>query len=163
MARKAAKGKMQILRTGRCRAGFTLLELIIVIFVISISLAVVFPSFYGFGEKEIKADARRIASVLRYLNDSALAKKDTYSLKFDLEENTVSWYGPDGGKTEKLKSLSSIEIQSKGEVKEGQVVIFFNPLGIEESIAIYLQDGEERMSVTLNSISGRVKIMHDER
>jgi general secretion pathway protein H len=144
------------------RAGFTLLELIVVIFVISLLLAILFPSFYGLEGRSLKSDARRIASLLRYLNDSAISTKVTYPLKFDLKEQTLSWKGPDGEKTEKFESLYSLRLPSKGELKEGEITVFFGPLGIQESIAIYLKDDEEKgMTVALNSLSGRTKIMED--
>jgi general secretion pathway protein H len=143
-------------------AGFTLLELIVVIFVISLLLAILFPSFYGLEERGLVSDARKIASLLRYLNDDAISTKVTYPLKFDLEERTLSWKGPDGEKTEKFESLDSLRLPSKGELKEGQITVFFGPLGIQESIAIHLEDDEEKgMTVTLNSLSGRTKIMED--
>lgn len=144
-------------------AGFTLLELIVVIFVISLLLAILFPSFYGLEERGLKSDARQIASLLRYLNDSAISTKVTYPLKFDLEEHTLSWKGPDGEKTEKFESLDSLRLPSKGELKEGEITVFFGPLGIQESIAIHLKDDEEKgMTVALNSLSGRTKIMEDQ-
>jgi hypothetical protein len=47
-------------------------------------------------------------------------------------------------------------------LKEGQITVFFGPLGIQESIAIYLKDDDEKgMTVALNSLSGRTKIMQD--
>ncbi|MEW6214369.1 MAG: prepilin-type N-terminal cleavage/methylation domain-containing protein [Nitrospirota bacterium] len=162
MAKKAAKAKMQILRIGiyKCKsAGFTLLELIAVIFIISLLLAIVFPSFYGFGEKKLKADAGRIASMLRYLNDSAITTKETHFLKFDLDADTISWKDSDGEKTERFKGLLTLELQSKGEVKEGQVVIFFGSFGIQENITIHLRNEDEEMTVTFNPLSGRAKIM----
>ncbi|MBM4137459.1 MAG: prepilin-type N-terminal cleavage/methylation domain-containing protein [Nitrospira sp.] len=159
MAKKAAKARMQTLKTGRCRSGFTLLELITVIFIISLLLAIVFPSFYGFGEKNLKTDARRIASVLRYLNDTAIATKETYFLKFDFDRDTLSWKDSDGERKEGFKTLSSVELQSKGEVKEGQIMILFSSLGIQENITVHLRDKDEEMAVTFNPISGRAKIM----
>jgi len=138
--------------------GFTLLELIVVIFIISLLAAVIFPSFSGLGENRLKSEAKKAASLLRYLNDSAIFTKETYSLKFDLQEGLISWKGPDGEKAEKIKSLAGIRLPSKGEVKEGQVTVFFGPLGIQENIEILLKDKGEGMRVTLNPVSGRVKI-----
>ena len=143
------------------REGFTLLELIAVIFIISLFTAIVLPSFYSFGDNKLKSDARKMASLLRYLNDSSISSKKTLSLKFDLQEGSILWQGPDGEKTEQLKSLASVEMQSQGEIKEGQVTVFFGPLGTPEDIAVHLKNEKEGMTVTLNSISGRAKITED--
>jgi hypothetical protein len=105
-----------------------------------------------------------MASLLRYLNDSAIYSKQTFSLKFDLHNSIVSWSGPDGDREEKLKSLFGVRLQSQGEIKDGQVTVFFGPLGIQEGIEIHLRDKDDTSTVTFNPVSGRAKIsMKDER
>ncbi len=145
---------------GRLREiGFTLLELIVVIFIISLTAALVFPSFYGIGEKRVPSDAKKIASLLRYLNDNAIAAKVTYSVTFDFRDSLVSWKGPEGEKSEKIMSLSSLTLPSRGEIKDGEVKLFFGPLGASENIDVLLKDEEETMTVTFSPVSGRVKIL----
>jgi general secretion pathway protein H len=144
------------------RTGYTLLELIVVIFLLSLLAAVIFPSMRGLGEKSVMSEAKKAASLLRYLNDSAIYTKNTYSLKFDLGKGLVSWKGPDGEGAEKMRSLVGVRLPSKGEMKKGEVTVFFGPLGIRENIEISLQDTEEGVRVTLNRVSGRVKIIHDD-
>jgi general secretion pathway protein H len=139
-------------------AGFTLLELAVVVFIISILAMLVFPAFFGTGNK-IMADARKTASLLRYLNDNAIATKNTYPLKFNIPDGLLSWQGPDGEKTERLRSLASLTLTSKGDIKEGEVTVFFGPLGIGENLAVHLRDEDKDVTVSLSSVSGRVKIM----
>jgi general secretion pathway protein H len=143
------------------KRGFTLLELMVTLFLLSLIVAIVFPSFYGLEERRLKSEARTVASVLRYLHDSGISTKETYFLKFDLKEHVVSWEEPDGKKTETFKSLAGLNLQSRGEVKEGQITLFFGPSGVQENITVYLRDEDQRMRVTLNSVSGRVKIFQD--
>ncbi len=143
-----------LLFTGR---GFTLLELAVVIFIIALTVSIVFPAFYG-SDNRISADARKTASLLRYLNDSAISAKETYPLKFSLQEAELSWKGPDGEKSEKVKSLAGVYLQSKGELKDGEVTVFFSPLGIGEYLALHLRDDDKEMTVLINPVSGRVKI-----
>jgi general secretion pathway protein H len=145
------------------RAGFTLLELIVVIFLISLIAAMVIPSFYGMSENKLKSDARRIASLLRYLNDNAISTKETYPLKFDLQERTLSWKESNGRKTETFEDLAGVYVSSKGEVKEGQIIVFFGPLGLQESIAVHLRKEGKGMTVALNPWSGRTKVIEDEK
>lgn len=157
-ARKAEKERMLTSRTGICKQGFTLLELVIVIFIISLLSAVVFPSFRSLEEKKLQADARRVASLLRYLNDNAIATKGEYSLKFDFKNNSISWKGNEGDKTEEIKSLAGLILQSKGESKEGQTTVLFGPMGIQEAMEILLRDRDNEMKVSFNPVSGRAKI-----
>ncbi len=143
--------------------GFTLLELLLVICLVSLLMALVFPSLYGAEGIGLKSDAKRMASVLRYLNDSSIATKDSYSLTFDFREDTVSWKGPDVDKTEEFKSLSSVELPSKGNVSEGQVTVSFGPLGIQENLVVHLSRSGGTMMVSFNQLSGRAAIKTDDQ
>jgi prepilin-type N-terminal cleavage/methylation domain-containing protein len=138
--------------------GFTLIELIVVIFIVSLVLAVSFPSFYGIGENRTKSEAKRLASLVRHLNDSALSRKETLNMKITFDDKVILYAGPDGEKSEKLDSLSGIELQSRGMVSEGEITLFFSPLGATESFAAHFRDDGSDMSVQFNGTSGRVKI-----
>ncbi len=142
--------------------GFTLMELMVVIFIVSMLAAVVFPSFSGIGEKKLDTEARKIASLLRYLNDSSIYSKKTYSLKFDMGSGTLSWKGPDGEKSERFKNLLSVELPSRGEIKDGEIILLFGPLGMRENISVSLRDADTISVVSFNYISGRVKITESE-
>jgi general secretion pathway protein H len=143
------------------RTGYTLLELIVVIFILSLLAVVIFPSLSWLGEKSVSSEAKKTASLLRYLNDSAIYTKKTFSLTFDLSEGIITWKGPDGERTQEMKSLESVTLPSKGEAKEGQVTVFFGPLGIGESVEVSFKDKDEGLRVTLNQVSGRVRILRD--
>ncbi|MBI5639752.1 MAG: prepilin-type N-terminal cleavage/methylation domain-containing protein [Nitrospirae bacterium] len=138
--------------------GFTLLELIVVISIISLFVALAFPAFYGLEERGLKSDARKTASLLRYLHENAIASKKTFSLQIDLSEHALSWNGPEGNKNEELSSLADIYLQSKGNVKEGQVIVFFGSSGIQEPIEVRLRAKDKTMTVSFSPISGRAKI-----
>jgi len=142
--------------------GFTLLELIVVIFVIALLAGIVFPSFRGLSQRQLSSDARRVASLLQYLSDSSMASKETYSVDFDLQKSSISWKGPEGDKTESLKTLAGVDLQSKDMTREGLVTVFFGPAGIMEYIEVLLKDDEREMKVTFNPISGKAKILTGE-
>ena len=143
------------------RGGFTLLELMMVIFIISVVLALSLPTFTGMGENKIVSDAKRIASILRYLNDSALSTKESLTLRVDLRDKVIGYNGPEGEKSERIDSLSGVELQSRGMVTEGELLVFFSPLGAQENITIHLGDEGSPIAVALNSMNGRVKIIQN--
>lgn len=150
------------LREHFCRRdGFTLLELMVVIFIISVVLALALPTFTGMGEHRIMSDAKRIASILRYLNDSALSTKENLTLKVGFKDKVIHYNGPEGEKSEQFDSLTGVELQSKGMVTEGELFVFFGPLGAQENITMHLGDEGSRMAVALNSMNGRVKIIQN--
>jgi general secretion pathway protein H len=151
--------KMRISRTGTCNdRGFTLLELIVVLFVLSVIMAIVLPSLAGFGEGRLKSEAKEIASVLRYVNDSAASRKETFSMKFDLDKNLVSWKGPEGEKVKRFDDLTAVTAQSMGTVSKGEAIFFFGPFGINENLSVHVGRGNKNATITLNHLSGRVKI-----
>ena len=138
--------------------GITLLELIVALFVVSLVMAVVFPSFAVFGDNKLKSEAREMASVLRYMNDSAGSRKETFPITFDLDKNIVFWKGPDGEKKKKFEDMTGVTTQSNGEVLKGELTVFFSPLGIQENLSVHMARGDKTMTITLNCLSGKVKI-----
>lgn len=163
MARKAEKGKMLISRTGiSSKQGFTLLEIVVVLFIVSLVMAVVLPSFAGFGESKLRSEAREMASILRYMNDSAVSRKETFLIRFNLDKNMVTWQGPDGEKTKKFDDMTGVTTQSNGMVSKGELIVFIEPLGIQENLSIHMRRGKKGMVITLNHLSGKVKIKDEE-
>lgn len=158
MEGKEEKKRMQILRTGTLNKGFTLLELLVVIFILSLVVAVVFPSFYRFGEKRIDIKAKRIASILKYVNESAISRKEIFKLKFDFNKKIITYDTPEGEKNERFPEITGIYLPSRGEVKEGELIIFFPPTGIEENLIVHIKEGKDEILVKMNALSGRVKI-----
>jgi len=145
------------------REGFTLLELMVVIFIISVVLALALPTFTGMGEHKMVSDAKRIASILRYLNDSAISTKESLTLRVDFKDKVIGYNGPEGEKAERIDSLSGVELQSRGNVTEGELFVFFSPLGAQENITMHLEDEGSAIAIALNSMNGRVKIIQNEK
>jgi general secretion pathway protein H len=143
------------------RRGFTLLELIVAIFIVSLVLAVVFPSFAVFGENRLKSEAREIASILRYMNESASSRKETFAIKFDLDRNKVFWKGPEGEKAKIFEDLTGVTTQANGTVSKGELIVFFDPLGIKENLSVHMSREKKNVTVTLNHLSGKVKINYE--
>ncbi|MFN3396326.1 MAG: Tfp pilus assembly protein FimT/FimU [Thermodesulfovibrionales bacterium] len=173
MVKRVERERMRILRTGiynRATRGFTLLELLVVIFVVSLFLAISAPSFTGLESNEIRSEAKKIASILRYLNDSAMAKKEERYLIVNLQDNSVTYSAEDGEKRERLEYLRAIYLGTRGEINSGEVKVIFTPLGAGEFMRFYLGMGlglgtitdktgdSQTFVVELNPLSGRVKI-----
>jgi len=145
------------------KGGFTLLELIVVLFVISLVAAIVLPSFSGFGENKLRSEAREMASILRYMNDSAVSRKETFLMRFDLDDGIVYWKGTDGEKRRKFDDIIGVITQSRGKVSKGEITLFFEPLGIRENISVHMGSVDKNMAITLNHLSGKVKITGNEK
>lgn len=143
------------------KIGFTLLELIVVIFIISLFLAISIPSFKGIGSNEIRSEAKRIASILRYLNDAATARKEKFYLTVNFKDHSITYTTEEGEKKEKIEYLRSVFLDSMGEAGSGEVRIAFTPLGAGEFIRFSLarEEGKEGFNIELNPLSGRIRIV----
>lgn len=149
---------MRISLIGKCK-GFTLIELIVVVFIISVMLMASFP-YIGFRESgRLKSEAAVLASVMRYLNDSAVTMKETYAVKFDLGQKTIRYKGPEGEKTKIINDLSSVSLQTGGIISDGEVIVFYTPLGASESFMINLKSDDYTVSISSNSLNGRISII----
>lgn len=137
--------------------GFTLLELLVVIFIVALIASIVFPALRT-DTARLRADARKVSSILRYISDSAIATKHTYTIRFDIEKHIIEWEGPEGKRTESIGTLQSVNIKPKGTIKEGEVKIYVGPDGFGDFIDVTLLDEDTKAIVEFNPISGRAKI-----
>jgi len=153
---------MRILETGICNKGFSILELVVALFILSLGLAVVFPSFSIQKDAKLKSEAGRVASILRYLNDSAVSTKETFEMNLNFNKKTVHYRGPEGEKEEKIDTLSEITLQSRGKRSDGEVSVLFGPTGAGENLTITLTGLKSSLVIVFNALSGRVKVVERE-
>jgi general secretion pathway protein H len=74
----------------RNHRGFTLLELIIVLIIISLVSAFVVPKLTGpLSNLDLKTASKNISSSLRYIRSHAAAEKTTYVALFDFDQNRL--------------------------------------------------------------------------
>ena len=142
-------------------AGFTLIELIVVIFIISLTASIVMPSLWGSGERALKSEAKRIGNTLRYIYDEAISKKQTYRLKIDIENNTWAYESEGESRSFEIEDevmFKDITIPSHGEISIGEVTLIFGPLGPEEPITLHLMRNEAEYTVKFNHLNGRAKV-----
>lgn len=143
------------------RDAFTLIELLVVIFIISLVSSLILPNFWGTGERALKSEAKRIGNTLRYIYDEAAGKKQTYLLKIDLSAGSWSFENERESRKFQMKEnvmFADIMIPSLGEVKTGEVMLKFGPMGPEEPITLHLAKDDLEYTVKFNHINGRAKI-----
>lgn len=141
--------------------GFTLIELIVVIFILSIASALIIPSFMDAGEGALKSDAKRLGSALRYVHDQSVSKKKAYLFNINLDNDSYGFTGEGESKRFRLKDdvyLKDIQLASLGARSDGEVTLKFGPLGTEEPIILHLSKGKDEYTVIFNNINGRAGI-----
>lgn len=162
MEKRVETERMRISQTGiYSKEGFTLIELVVVIFIVSLFLAISIP-FFKVESGMVRSEAKRIASILRYLNDTATARKVELYLTIDFKDRSISYTAEDGEKTIGIEYVGSVFVETKGKINDGSVKIVFTPLGVGELIRFYLfgtsSSQDPVIRVELNPLSGRVKI-----
>jgi prepilin-type N-terminal cleavage/methylation domain-containing protein len=140
---------------------FTLIELIIVIFIISLTTALVMPSLWNTDERELKSEGKRIGNTLRYVYDEAVGKKKTYMIKIDIDNDSWGFESDKESRTFQMKKdvmFKDVLIPSLGKVSKGEVVLRFGPLGPDDPITVHLTKDEKEYTVIFNHINGRAKV-----
>jgi len=143
------------------KRAFTLIELVIVIFIISLTTAMVLPSFWDKGDRALKSEARQISSTLRYVYDEAAGKKLVYSVTFNFDGNSYAFKSDKESRSFQMRDhvmFKDITIPSHGEINEGEVSIKFGPLGPDEPLTVHLIKDTNEYTVVFNNLSGRSKI-----
>jgi general secretion pathway protein H len=137
---------------------FTLIEMLVVVFIISLIAAVVLPSFSGFGSKDVTDDARLMASVIRYLNDTSRNTGEAKYMILDLDKKTVSYPDDKGTVIKNIGSLYSAKLTSASEMHSGSIRVDFQPSGLSAQLLVRLSGDSQLLDVLYNPYSGRVMI-----
>jgi general secretion pathway protein H len=143
-------------------AGFTLIELIVVLFILSLALSLIMPSFWDAGENSLRTQTRHMSSTLRYIHDEAVSKKRIYSVNFDFDKKSWGFRNEKEAKYFSMKDdveLKDIVIPSRGEISTGELIVKFSPLGLEEPLTLHLKKGDREYTIFFNHLNGRTKIL----
>lgn len=156
--------------------GFTLIELLAVIVILGAVLAVVLPRFAGISINNLKTDASRLSTLIRYLNEAAETKRTYYRVLFDMDAGTVSVAESDDAseyapmaeaRLRGLKFASGVRIEDMvlsglGRVNAGKVTVDFTPSGTSKPFTLHLASegrrGKEVYTLVYNPYSGRVAV-----
>jgi prepilin-type N-terminal cleavage/methylation domain-containing protein len=130
--------------------GFTLLELILVMLILSTVLAMAAPSLRGFfGSRKTHDEAAQILALTQFARSQAISEGIIYRLNFDTQERTYWLTAQQSGAYEKLKTEfgqvftipNDIVVELKGVQKEdNEMFLEFTPQGTVTAGTIRLID-----------------------
>jgi general secretion pathway protein H len=143
------------------RGGFTLIELIVVLFIISLSLTLIMPSVWRSDSSIIKKEARHISSTLRYIYDEAVSKRKNYLITFDIDNSEWRYSDEKNSRDFRLKDhveLKDIVVPSHGEISDGELTVKFGPLGPQEPMILHLIREQDEYTIIFNNMNGKTKI-----
>ncbi|MCX7793125.1 MAG: prepilin-type N-terminal cleavage/methylation domain-containing protein [Thermodesulfovibrionales bacterium] len=156
MEKREEKERTLISQTGTFNKGFTLIEIITVIFILSIAIAIVLPSINV--ERSITYEVKRFAALLRYMLDEAATKKEVLHLTIEIPEKRVIYEIAEGRKEESFNYFTAVRSSSRGDIRDSILTLFFYPTGVKENFIFTFQNRKEKYEVNINPISRRVKI-----
>lgn len=167
-------GTIRILKAGvSSNAGFTLVELIMVILVIGIMLAVTMPRVGGvFERQQLRRTVNVLRGTVRYLQARAALTKRVYRLIVDLDQHVLSvcYLTAEGCQPEPTRELRDYVVPDavhildvvtpQGEkIREGQAMTHFHPTGLAEPSMIHLEGSyAQRLTVLIEPLAGRIKV-----
>lgn len=157
-----AMARMQSSRTGTCeseRAGFTLVELVVVLGIVALTLVYVAPKLAGGETGELKGSARRLLYTARRLSDEALYTKDKRVLTLDLEHREY-WEG-DGRTKSRLPNQVFIRSVTIGgeQVTQGVVALTYYPSGLRDEASVTLSGrGPQAYTVVIPALGERFEV-----
>ena len=139
---------------------FTLIELVIVIFIISLTSALIIPNLWESDKRALRSDAKRIGSTLRYVYDEAVGKKIPYTLHINLNKGSWGFESENETRSFTMREnvvITDVIIPSLGKIRTGEAILPFGPLGPEEPLMIHLSTDEYEYTVIFNNLNGRAK------
>ncbi len=144
---------MRFLSDDISEGGFTLLELIVVLWILGIAMAVVTISIQRAHEKGfLKDEAQRVHGTLRQARDISLIDRIPITFVVNAEEGNF-WLEKDGGVYKKVSHLpQGLEIQ-------GEPIVFM-PKGNSTGGTIILKTSEQDRGyvIEVDSVTGTAKI-----
>lgn len=159
----------------RAKAGFTLIELMVVMLLISIILAVAIPRFEGgFLQDPIKQFSRKMISTVRSLRSAAVQTQKQQTLIIDLNSQqlyvTVPAAQAENEPVASKKSfklpdslaLVSVEFSSSDRITTGNAQIHFYPAGYSDHVFIRLESSDEdRYTFVIQPLLPKVKLFEE--
>ena len=143
----------------RSCAGFTLLELVLVLFILAVTTALVFPRFVGvLGSLKLRSASRLLAAASFGLRQEALMTRQRYRMIYQVEKGSYEVVlVPQEGEPQVLKreslpsGISFLDVQTptQGKVKEGEASGDFFPGGYVEETTIHLTGPGNRIQTLI--------------
>ncbi len=163
--RCALRGSGRTASEEKRSAGFTLLELIMVIVVIALSIAISFPALSrGTAALHLRSAGRDVLNVLRYAREKAITEQREMHLVAEKQGRQVVLTDElgEGGRPQLLPRDIVVDSVFAGgeEVREGPLVIRFLPNGSSTPATIVLKsDAGGYLRVVTDPITGGARLL----
>lgn len=159
--------------TQNCRhGGFTLIEMVVVLVVISLVAVLVIPLFPSSDAANLRTSARQLGTVFRYLGERSVTTKTPYRMVLDLGDSTIAVKKIVNGEETPPDdpffarsllaagvTIEDVEIPRLGKLGEGTVNVDFGLAGLGDFVMVHLKGANDRhFTVTAIPEGGRVEV-----
>lgn len=165
-------------RTARATAGFTLLEMGLVLLILAVIISFAIPRLRDASSQELQSHVRRLATTFRFLRNEAVLNGRVYMLNYDLDQQRY-WISSEdapggaaagaGAENElglfarpvtlpNTVAFSDIVFQGVGKLAQGQMFTRFYPDGFVEPTVVHMDNGREAFTLTVWPLTGQVNI-----
>jgi len=153
--------------------GFTLLEIVVVLFMIGLLLLLIYPKVQTLTENGLQTASRHLVATIQYLYHEAMATRQVHRLSYDLQGDAyqvrvVHAHGELGMPASPLGRrvplprgvvFQDVVTLYQGKVTEGEAFTQFSPAGLVGKTVIHLTDQDQQVfTLTINPLTGRVKV-----
>jgi prepilin-type N-terminal cleavage/methylation domain-containing protein len=166
----------RVKRMSRPGKGFTLLELMVVMLLISIVLAISIPKFGGGPFQDpVKKLSRWMINTVKTLRSAAIQQQKTQGLIIDLS-NRRMWLVNDAMDEEAVQAAASnkamtlpdairymdVQFPQQERISSGTAEVRFYPAGYSDQVLIHLEtDDDEKLSYLVEPLLPKVKIFDE--
>jgi len=162
------------------QAGFTLIELALVLLIIGILLTLTLPRLAFIGEQRLDGAARRLAVLISYLHDESALRGRIYRLTFDLDRDSYAveverpyakdvtahdfseQWDPYARSAQLPEGIDIVAVDTASlRLSSGSTSLYFMPENDLAAVTITLagSDGEQ-VWLALDAVTGRVSRSH---
>jgi type II secretory pathway pseudopilin PulG len=166
-------------RPDRRQAGFTLIEIGLVVLIITVMLGLLLPRLRDPSRSELISQTKKLAVTFRYLRQEAILRGRTYRLVFDLDQQSY-WVESAAGDPSQTSfnresglfgrpvhlappiGIADVVLPfTNGPILEGAVPTHFYPDGTVDPTIVHLHNGKEAYTLQAEPLTGRVYVLSD--
>ncbi|MFQ5456103.1 MAG: Tfp pilus assembly protein FimT/FimU [Nitrospirota bacterium] len=171
---------MRILKAGILskEGGFTLIELTLVIFILTIMVLVTFPRYKNISSSNMKRTVRHLTGAVKHIYNESVVTKMEYRLNYDLSnekywvtvktENNgiIEYVMADNLLPKKISLPRGMELKdvitlNNGKVTEGEAWTTFFPMGRLDPTTIHLGSKDKIYTLVINPLTGKIKVYNE--
>jgi type II secretion system protein H len=144
-----------VARRASLAAGFTLLELVVALFVLGLAVGLALPAV-GRSTDSVRARAEvaRFAALLRHAREQAITTRQPHAVVLDPAGHRLTLVAGDGEVREARALPAALEVEA---VPPPALAVRFEPHGVSTGGEFRLTTGPVRYRITVDPLTGRVR------